>query len=406
MAIQHTCQLLLFKMSVLFGKRGRLMVWISLLFIVTLTVSKVTSLHCSDQQLPASGDDDLQQVTTLQYCRADNCTIIRLDTGEELDIVYTTNSLIVTTPTDGRISVLVPKAEYELSCDHGNHLSGVNLALAVMISILKMILSIVIIVIHFVFKELRTLVGKLLILYNLAVIGYCITHLSVTVMEFLVAINSHIICYTINIAGLLSGISIELFATCILYHTTYVMHCSNKLIRITPELSKRCFRNYIIYHLSIMVVVFLIVVGYDVAKGNINSIILPNGFCVYGDQHLNDILLFPIAVAGLNKIAQLILFITYLYYTYQLNKDITNCAMLDRQQSLLHKITFAMGSVVGLSYTFFAASLILKVWVEAYLAIVLILFLAQQSIIVAIFMCSKRMRGKYIECLGKEQDEQ
>ena len=53
----------------------------------------MTSLHCSDQQLPASGDDDLQQVTTLQYCLVDNCTK-GIDTGEELDIVYTTNSLI------------------------------------------------------------------------------------------------------------------------------------------------------------------------------------------------------------------------------------------------------------------------------------------------------------------------
>ena len=51
--------------------RKRLMVW--LIFVITLTtVSKVTSLHCSDQQLPASGDDDLQQVTSLQYCQVDN----------------------------------------------------------------------------------------------------------------------------------------------------------------------------------------------------------------------------------------------------------------------------------------------------------------------------------------------
>jgi len=36
-----------------------------------ITVSKVKSLHCSEQQLPAadSGDDELQQVTTLHYCR-------------------------------------------------------------------------------------------------------------------------------------------------------------------------------------------------------------------------------------------------------------------------------------------------------------------------------------------------
>ena len=132
------------------------MVWLTLLFIVTFTaVNKVTSLHCSDQQLPASGDDDLQQVTTLQYCRADNCTIIRLDTGEELDIVYTTDSLIVTTPTDGHTSVLVPKAEYEFVCNHGNHFSVLNLVLVMMFPILHVVLSTVIIVI-FVFKELHT----------------------------------------------------------------------------------------------------------------------------------------------------------------------------------------------------------------------------------------------------------
>ena len=149
------------------------MVWLTLLFIVTFTaVNKVTSLHCSDQQLPASGDDDLQQVTVLQYCRADNCTIIRLDTGEELDIVYTTDSLIVTTPTDGCTSVLVPKTEYEFACNHGNHFSGVSLVLVMMFPILHVVLSTVIIVIFFVFKELCTTVGKLLILYNMAVIGY------------------------------------------------------------------------------------------------------------------------------------------------------------------------------------------------------------------------------------------
>ena len=82
--------------SVLDIEQKRLMVWLTLLFTVILTtVSKVKSLHCSDQQLPASGDDDLQQVTTLQYCLVDNCTIMMIDAGEELDIVYTTDSLII-----------------------------------------------------------------------------------------------------------------------------------------------------------------------------------------------------------------------------------------------------------------------------------------------------------------------
>ena len=56
------------------------MVCTALLFIVTLTaVSVVASFHCSNQQLLASGDDDIQQVTTLHYC-----TIIMIDTGHRL----------------------------------------------------------------------------------------------------------------------------------------------------------------------------------------------------------------------------------------------------------------------------------------------------------------------------------
>ena len=142
------------------------MVWLTLLFIVILTtVNKVTSLQCSDQKLPASGDDeDLKQATTLHYCWIDNCIIIRLATGEKLDIVYTTNSLIVITPTDGHTSMLIAKEEFEFSCNHGNHLSGLSLALVVLLPSLHVILSAFIIFIFFMFKDLHTLVGKLLIL--------------------------------------------------------------------------------------------------------------------------------------------------------------------------------------------------------------------------------------------------
>ena len=65
----------------------------SLLLIAILTVaSGATPLYCSDVQSPAASDTghntDLSQVTTLhiQYCIIDNCTIMRIDTGQQLDI--------------------------------------------------------------------------------------------------------------------------------------------------------------------------------------------------------------------------------------------------------------------------------------------------------------------------------
>ena len=77
------------------------MAWLTLLFIIV----EVQSLNCSDQQLPASGDDDLQQVTILQYCLVNNCTIERIDAGEKLDIVYTTK-------VETEISSMLPTASF------------------------------------------------------------------------------------------------------------------------------------------------------------------------------------------------------------------------------------------------------------------------------------------------------
>ena len=85
----------------------------SLLLIAILTVgSKATPLYCSDVQSSASGSGhstDLSQVTTLQYCIIDNCTIMRIDTGQQLDIVYTTENLLIVTPKGGCTCLLIAK---------------------------------------------------------------------------------------------------------------------------------------------------------------------------------------------------------------------------------------------------------------------------------------------------------
>ena len=92
-----------------------------LLITAVLTVtSGVTPLYCSNVQSPASGSHntaDLSQVTTLQYCIIDNCTIMRTDTGQQLDIIYTTESLLVVTPIDDHTSMVVTKiADDKLPC--------------------------------------------------------------------------------------------------------------------------------------------------------------------------------------------------------------------------------------------------------------------------------------------------
>ena len=95
------------------------MVYFSLFLIAILIVvsARTAPIYCSDVQSPPSSgshDTDLSQVISLQYCIIDNCTIMKIDTGEQLDIVYTTNSLLIVTPTDGLTSMVIAKTDDEL----------------------------------------------------------------------------------------------------------------------------------------------------------------------------------------------------------------------------------------------------------------------------------------------------
>ena len=59
-------------------------------------------------QSPVSGsghNTDLSQL--LHYI--DNCTIMRIDIGQQLDIVYTTENLLIVTPKDGCTCLVIAK---------------------------------------------------------------------------------------------------------------------------------------------------------------------------------------------------------------------------------------------------------------------------------------------------------
>ena len=63
------------------------------LSVLYLAILMITFLdRCCASSEDGSGMDTPQEMTTLQYCVVDNSTIIRLDTGEQLDVVYTRNS--------------------------------------------------------------------------------------------------------------------------------------------------------------------------------------------------------------------------------------------------------------------------------------------------------------------------
>ena len=387
--------------------RERWMDYLTPLFIVILPmISKVTSLHCSDQQLPASGDDDLQQVTTLQYCLVDNCTIKRIDTGEELDVAYTTDSLIVTTPTDGRTSVVIAKQQNELPClaPNGAFLYRLRDIVEIVEFSLTFVVSAYIIAIHVMFKELRNVLGKLLILYSIFVLGMCVTYIALLTMPLQGVVDSLAFCYVCTIGLLLSAISIEALGTSILSYIAVIMRRSYKRqSQISKKDSQRHFQNYAIYSLGTMLLALFLIISFDVATGNYKDTLQQNGRCILFDVNAYSTLQIGIIFSVFNKIVQVVRFITYLYYTYKIKKDIGGARGSSDVNPYLHKLAVSMGAFIGLASFLYLLLTVLDPG-TAIFPFTQALFLMQQCVIVAIFLCSKKVCRLHGECLSKCSD--
>ena len=375
------------------------MVHFSLLLTAILTVASTGAapIYCSDVQSPASGshDTDLSQVISLQYCIIDNCTIMKIDTGEQLDIVYTTESILIVTPIDGLTSMAIVKVDDELPClkyhnkNHSSHL--IELSITIAIILLIMITSIYIIIIHLLFKELRTLFGKLLIFHNLSILSTCISFAAILLMNRWIIVNLQIICHTVVIYVLLSTTGMESFATTILTHLAYTMYrCYHLKSEISDKNKKMLFRCYSAYALITLILLFFVIITYDWRTGNGRYILLPNGHCNFSEQSYGTLYLSE-AIKVINKFVQITMFLVYLVYFCELKIAFREAENLARYSRKLFRIAITMGANVGLARFIWLIFSFHPEYSKIITISAIILFLMQQIVIMSSFMCTRRM---------------
>ena len=376
----------------------------TLLLITILSVAsgQATTLYCSDVQSPASGshNTDLSPVTTLQYCIIDNCTIMRIDTGQRLDIVYTTESLLIVTPIDGHTSMVIAKIDGKVSCSKYQHTSNSSITTAIMhtlfvlLNLLLIMMSTYTLIIHLLFKELRTLFGKLIIFYNLGILSISGSNAALSIMHRLILVNSQMICHTTIVIGLLAYIWIEVSATNMLTHLAYVMYrCFNLKEEISDQKSKFLLQCYSAYAFITLVLLFFLVIAYDWRTGNGKYTLLPNGYCNFIDIYAYETIYLGDIIAFINKLAQIAMLIAYLVYFYKSKVSINNPQIFARYSRELFKISIAMGAAIGLSFFIMIPLAFFEDWQNSeFIAITgIISFFIQQVLIMASFLSKKKM---------------
>ena len=262
-----------------------MMAFAGLFLIANLIVaSGATPLYSSGVQPPASGNEntDVSQVTTLQYCIVDNCTIMRIDTGQQLDIVYTTGSLLIVTPNDSQTSMVITKIDDDLPCleylNTTNEIQAIQYVRTI-IGLSIMVVSAYVIIVHLLFKTFRSsLFGKLLMFHNLFVVLRSISVTALDLMHFLIAVNSQITCHIVTIIFTLTFAGNKLFATNILTHCAYLMYrCYHLKSEISKKTSGFLFRCYTTYAGCTLILIFFVTIAYDWRTGMGENTILANG---------------------------------------------------------------------------------------------------------------------------------
>ena len=373
---------------------------ISLLLIVILTVASAGAapIYCSDTQSPAasgSHDTDLSQVISLQYCIIDNCTIMKIDTGEQLDIVYTTESILIVTPIKGLTSMAIAKIDDELSCLKYHRADGskqIEVVAKLTFLSLIMVISIYIIVVHLLFKEFRTLFGMLIIYHNFCIVFGSIGIVTLLLMHDWIIVNSQMICYTLMMLYMISSTGVELFTTTILTHLAYCMYrCYHLKSEISDKNKQFIFRCYIAYVLITIILLLFLITAYNWRTGNGKLTLLPNGHCNFVDQYSYPTLYLTDVIKSLNKFIQLIMFFAYLYYFYKLNFAFRDAENLTEYSKKLFMIAMVMGANVGLSRLIWLLLVFESEYSTIFSLIGSILFLIQQVVIMSPFTCTRKM---------------
>ena len=307
----------------------------------SLFLVAITFLDCSCAMTPVtsedgSGGDVPEEMATLQYCIIDNSTILRLDTGEQLDIIYTKDSILVVTTNDYQTTIAVPRLYNETICSMNGLPSTFELPSSIYITIsvwtaLFLSLTGYNIIKHLLYKELRNPMGKLLMTYSFFLAVKSTSFFMTLMLLYNFSVNSNTVCLIIKFMHIATHIGYKATATCILVHCAYHFRQSYKIVPINDREDKRLLKRYFVYIIGTITISMFMMLTYYLGTSVSNGIF--NGHCSVQDPIYHTLLTIMYAVSNGNVLIQIAVYIVYLYYwckiwksqhivDYQINKKV------------------------------------------------------------------------------------
>ena len=325
-----------------------------MIYASTILLLAIAFIDCSCSLTPVtskdgSGVDTLEENITLQYCVIDNFTILRLDTGEQLDIIYTKDSILVVTTNDSQTTIAVPRLYGEPVCsmdDYPRNMLPTSIYIVILVWTASFLsLTGYNVIKHLLYKKLHNPMGKLLMTYSIFLAINWVSFFMIITLLFKFPVNLNHMCHIVKLIFMTTDIGYEATATCILVHCAYNLRQSYKIIPSDLGEDKTLLRRYFGYIIGTITVSMFMILTYDLgvsaSKGNFD------GRCSPQDPIYNASVTIMFAIAIGNGLVQIAVFILYLYYWYKMwnSQHITNY-QINRK---LFNIAVGMGATISIA---------------------------------------------------------
>jgi len=368
---------------------------VSPLFII-ITGSMAISVYNECPKFDGDVIDGNQTREDVQYCLIDNCTIKRMDTGQELGIVNVEDDVFVVISTNNQtVNIkMIPDEDYcedVLSTNTGYSAEYIVLLVIKMVILLILaILTVYIIVLHLIKRELQySSIGKVLIVYNVLLV--------VAVLLYILLLSFHILFYTsapmcqvIMYIRIYFLLCFEVASTFLFVHIAHLMyHGHLRHFEIPNKWMRRLLAFYALVTFTIMIPMVVYLILLDVFSGNGEEAILESGHCVLPPGTTYSTLTHLTGYAIPFKLIQLMIFLKIIIYSkhiYQSTPNEIKPVDIDNEPRFVHlfQLSSVMMFTIFVFSTLWVIGIIVGGIVSVYLDVFSSLVLAAQQYCIAI----------------------
>lgn len=263
---------------------------------------------------PANISDD-------QYCIIDQCNIRIWMTGQQFEVTAVFTDYIIASNKDTQEFVALSRPSLEKMCFF-NFSYGGHVIVKVLVFLFRLLLLLLIGVasgyilgLHVMFSVLRKLHGKLLIVYNTAVLVALFASMLLIASNLLFAPGLQAVCQVFVHAYSLSFMVYESLGTVVMAQIYYVMYRDYKeMADISPTWSSQLFEHYLMFAFAPMLPMTILTIGFDFTAKVGNETILSSGHCILPPGDIYESVFLTYMYIALHKMGQFLVFCYTFYY--------------------------------------------------------------------------------------------